>query len=126
MSAGIDLVKRHIIGIGEHPKNVPTFYVTSNCPNTIREMQRYRWAKWVSRKANEEKNKQEQPVKKDDHCPDMIRYAISSRPTHDDGTSIPEKKIPHGASVPVDPYDAKAVVDSDSDDECDYHLGREY
>ena len=126
VSAGIDLVKKHIIGIGDAPNNVPTFYMTSNCVNSKREMQRYRWAKWVSRKANEEKNKQEQPVKKDDHTCDMIRYAISSRPTHEDGTSIPEKKIPQGASVPVDPYDAKAVVDSDSDDECDYHLGREY
>jgi len=126
VSAGIDLVKKHVIGIGDPPNNVPTLYVTKNCINTIREMQRYRWAKWVSRKANEEKNKQEQPVKKDDHTCDMLRYAISSRPVHEDGTSIPEKKIPSGASVPVDPYNEVAAVDMDTDDECDPHLGREY
>jgi hypothetical protein len=126
VSAGIDLVKKHVIGIGDPPNNVPTLYVTKNCINTIREMQRYRWAKWVSRKANEEKNKQEQPVKKDDHTCDMLRYAISSRPVHEDGTSIPEKKVPFGAAEPVNPYNERVAVDSDTDDECDPHLGREY
>ncbi len=125
VKAGIDLVKRHIIGIGDFPKNVPTLYVTSNCINTIREHQRYRWAKWASRRMNEDRNKKEEPVKKDDHTCDMVRYALASRPTREDGTTVPEKKIPYGASVPADPYDAVAVVDSDAP-EGDYHLGQEY
>lgn len=125
VKAGIDLVKKHIIGIGDPPNNVPTFYVTANCVNTIREHQRYRWAKWTSRKANEEKNKKEEPVKRDDHTCDMVRYAIASRPSNEDGTTVPEKKIPYGAVEPVDPYAAVAVVDTDAV-EGDYHLGQEY
>lgn len=123
--AGIDLVKRHIIGIGDPPNNVPTFYVTSNCVNTIREHQRYRWAKWASRKMNEDRNKKEDPVKKDDHTCDMVRYGLSSRPMREDGTTIPEKKIPAGASTPVDPYASVADIESDAP-EGDYHLGQEY
>lgn len=125
VKAGIDLVKKKIIGIGDPPTNRPSLYVTSNCVNTIREHQRYRWAKWATRRGNEEHNKKEEPVKKDDHTCDMLRYVIASRPQMEDGQTVPEKKIPYGAEVPADPYSSVAVVDSDPD-EGDYHLGRDY
>lgn len=125
VKAGIDLVKKRIIGIGDPPTNRPSLYVTSNCVNTIREHQRYRWAKWATRRGNEEHNKKEEPVKKDDHTCDMLRYVVASRPQMEDGQTVPEKKIPYGAEVPADPYSSVAVVDSDND-EGDYHLGREY
>lgn len=126
VSAGIDLVKKHLIGIGDFPNNVPTLYFTSNCVNAIREHQRYRWAKWASRRMNEDKNKKEEPVKKDDHTCDEVRYFCASRPMREDGTTVPEKKIPSGASVPADPYDA-VVAEIDSDPpEGDFHMGIEY
>ncbi len=126
VKAGIDLVKKHLIGIGDPPNNVPTLYFTSNCVNAIREHQRYRWAKWASRRMNEDKNKKEEPVKKDDHTCDEVRYFCASRPMREDGTTVPEKKIPSGASVPASPYDAVvAEVDADTP-EGDYHLGYEY
>lgn len=125
VQAGINLVLRKIIGFGKPPQNYPMFYVTSNCVNTIREHQRYRWAKWQSRRATEEHNKKEEPVKKDDHTCDMVRYFFASRPAHEDGQTIPEKKVPAGATQPVDPYNSVAVIEPDID-EGDYHLGREY
>lgn len=125
VKAGIDLVKKRIIGIGDPPANRPSFYITSNCVNAIREHQRYRWAKWATRKGNEQHNKKEEPVKKDDHTCDMVRYVIASRPIHEDGQTIPEKKVPAGVSQPVDPYSSYAEVDSDQE-QGDYHLGVEY
>lgn len=123
--AGIDLVKKKIIGIGDPPENRPLFYVTSNCVNTIKEHQRYRWAKWASRRMNEDKNKKEEPVKKDDHTCDMVRYFFASRPTLEDGKTVPEKKVPVGAVEPVDAYASIAVVETDAE-QGDYHLGLEY
>lgn len=125
VKAGIDLVKKKIIGLGEPPANVPTLYVTSNCINTIREHQRYRWAKYTTRRAIQEHNKKEEPVKKDDHTCDMVRYAIASRPAHEDGQTVPEKSIPAGASTPVDAYSSLAVVETDAE-QGDYHLGVEW
>ncbi len=125
VKAGIDLVKKRIIGIGTPPENRPSFFVTSNCVNTIREHQRYRWAKWATRRGNDEKNKKEEPVKKDDHTCDMVRYALASRPIAEDGQTVPEKTIPVGAVTPDNPYATYAVVETD-DEQGDYHLGREY
>lgn len=125
VKAGIDLVKKQIIGLGDPPNNLPILYVTENCVNTIKEHQRYRWSKWATRRGNEDKNKKEEPVKKDDHTCDMVRYALASRPTHEDGQTVPEKKIPVGASVAVDVYADVAIVDTDVE-QGDYYLGSEY
>ncbi len=47
----------------------PKFFVTSNCKNTIYEMDQYHYPeKKLARNANE------LPVKDRDHCPDAIRY----------------------------------------------------
>lgn len=126
VKAGIDLVKSKIIGLGDPPNNYPLFYVTSNCVNTIKEHQRYRWAKWASRRANEEKNRKEEPVKKDDHTCDMVRYFFASRPQSEDGQTVPEKKIPEGASVPVDPYAVVTATVETENEPGDYHLGIDY
>ena len=55
--------------------------ITTNNHNLMKELPMYRWAKFVSSKVAQRKNPQEQPVKKDDHHIDSIRYGIMSRPS---------------------------------------------
>lgn len=57
-----------------------TLLITKDCPNLIRELPQYRWAKFASSKIAMRKNPQETPVKKDDHSIDAVRYGIMSRP----------------------------------------------
>lgn len=53
---------------------IPQWVVTENCPNFIRELQRYRYATFLTPKIASRSNLQEQPVKKDDHAIDSARY----------------------------------------------------
>lgn len=124
--AGIDLVTSRLIGAGVPPNNKPFLYFTKNCEITRKEMSRYRWAKWATRKANEERDKKEEPVKKNDHTCDAVRYLVSSRPKLDSGTSVPEKSLPGGAVRSVNPYTELVPEMSDQSAQGDYHLGAEY
>jgi phage terminase large subunit-like protein len=54
--------------------NIPQWTITENCPNFIRELQRYRYATFLTPKIAARSNLQEQPVKKDDHAIDSARY----------------------------------------------------
>lgn len=121
---GINNVITRLLGAGTPPDHIPYLYITKNCINTLREMSRYRWAKWTSRRANEERNKKEEPVKKDDHTCDALRYMIASRPLQDTGTSIPEKSLPFGANEPVDAY--SRTVDISNQPVGDYSMGSEW
>lgn len=56
------------------------WHVTQNCHNLIRELQRYRWATYSSKKIAAQNNAFDKPNKKDDHAADSLRYAIMSRP----------------------------------------------
>jgi phage terminase large subunit-like protein len=104
--AGINLVSSRL-RLDERTHR-PRLFITRNCVNTIREIQRYRWATWASKKHIREKNKKEEPHKKDDHAMDSIRYLVASRPEMgDDSTYIPEFVDPRGASEAVNPYDAQ-------------------
>lgn len=101
VKAGIDLVYKRIGVPGE---GVPiNLHVTKNCEHLIYEMQRYRWATWATKKHNFEKNRKEEPHKKDDHACDALRYGISSRPKVED-MSIPQAKLPVPATTAVSPY----------------------
>jgi phage terminase large subunit-like protein len=55
-------------------------FITSNCENLLREMARYRWAKYASAKIAQNKNPREEPVKKDDHAVDALRYLVAQVP----------------------------------------------
>lgn len=58
----------------------PKWLITENCQNFIREIQRYRFATYLSPKISARSNKQEVPVKKDDHAIDSARYFITFMP----------------------------------------------
>ena len=49
-----------------HIPGPPGFLVSPRCPNTIREFLAYRW----------DDEKPGRPLKRDDHCPDAVRYAV--------------------------------------------------
>lgn len=104
VKAGLDRVYKMF---GEpHVQNAqlpPRLFVTRNCVNLIWELKRYRWASWANKKLNFDKNKKEEPNKKDDHACDALRYFIASRPLTEDG-SIPENSIPYDAVVANSPY----------------------
>jgi phage terminase large subunit len=68
--AGIHCVmsKLHVQNDGE-----PRLYIHPRCKNLIKELYSYKWADEDSKK-----NTKEEPIKKDDHGPDAIRYVIYS------------------------------------------------
>lgn len=125
VKAGIDRVNNRLIGIGTPPNNRPFLYITKNCEMSLKEHRRYRWADWATRAARQDKNKKEEPVKKDDHTCDALRYLISSRPQVDEGTSVPENRIPNGSNTAVSPYD-EPVAAMSVPNPGDSYLGSEY
>lgn len=102
VKAGIDSVAKRF-GEENNPRLPRRLFITRNCTNLLWELARYRWATWATKKMDFEKNKKEEPNKKDDHACDALRYMIASRPLVEDG-SIPEPSIPLGAKTGVDPY----------------------
>src|SRR5690606_21142835 len=50
------------------------WFITEDCPNLLREMRMYRRGSYASSKIAEKNNKQEKPLKKDDHAIDSTRY----------------------------------------------------
>ena len=104
ISAGLTRVKTRFIGnalVG------PELYITRNCDRLIWELRKYRWGKWAHKKMNFDRNAKEEPVKKDDHAVDALRYGCSSRPEVDDGTSVPDfSTMPLGATDTVEPGQA--------------------
>jgi phage terminase large subunit-like protein len=58
----------------------PSWYITRNCANLIREMQRLRWKTWASKKQQSQNNPYDQIHKKDDHACDSARYFFSFMP----------------------------------------------
>lgn len=106
--AGINRVARLIQGENASDDegnnfNIPKLYITRNCVNLLHEIKRYRWSTWSTKKMNFQKNKKEDPHKKDDHACDALRYIVASRPEVED-LSVPEEYKMQGTNPPVDPY----------------------
>jgi phage terminase large subunit-like protein len=59
---------------------VPRWRITNNCVNLIWEMEHLRWARYNSRKMQEDHNKKDQIHKKDDHACDSARYFFTCLP----------------------------------------------
>ena len=53
--------------------------ICSNCEKLIWELNRYRWAKWSTKRIEGNNNPKDVPVKKDDHACDALRYLVASR-----------------------------------------------
>lgn len=76
VGTGIDRIKQYM-RIGTSGK--PRLFIFESCPNLIDELVKYRWAE-LPPGSQATKNEKEEPVKKDDHAVDALRYAIMSRP----------------------------------------------
>lgn len=56
------------------------WYITSNCTNLLKEMRKYKRQTYKTAAQREKNNKQESPMKKDDHAIDSARYFFSFMP----------------------------------------------
>lgn len=77
VTTGIAKVNQYLALRGN---NKPSWYITRNCANLIREIQRLRWKTWSSKKQQSQNNPYDQIHKKDDHACDSARYFFSFMP----------------------------------------------
>ena len=76
------LEKRPHFDTARWPEGKPGLFIFSSCPMMIREMKQYRW-----------KEDEEEPVKRDDHAMDELRYFIMSRPEPHAPERIPDSMV---------------------------------
>jgi hypothetical protein len=62
------------------------------CPNLCRELKKYRY-KELTEQTEKTQNSSEEPVKKDDHGPDALRYMIMTRPHSPQEAPQPKTRI---------------------------------
>lgn len=128
ISAGLTRIKSKLLGT-DLALGKPELFITRNCERLIWELRKYRWGKWAHKKMNYDRNFKEEPVKKDDHACDALRYLIASRPEADDGTAVPDlSTLPLGVTDVVDPtkpYTDKELVRM-GQKYVDYNLGEDY
>jgi phage terminase large subunit-like protein len=77
VKAGINRVARYLQVRGDGRAN---WTVTPDCYNLIKEMQRYRWKTYSSKKIQTQNNPFDAPHKQNDHATDALRYFIMSQP----------------------------------------------
>lgn len=83
-------------------------FITRDCEKLLWELPRYRWAKYDTSKAKDKNNLKEEPVKKDDHAMDAMRYGVMSRPEALEEVEHRWGNIIHSAEVARD-FDARLV-----------------
>lgn len=82
VNAGIARIHRYLAIDHEriHPvtkeKGAPRLFIFDTCTVLLDEIESYKFKK----RSNDDENPLEEPVKKDDHCLDALRYGIMSRP----------------------------------------------
>jgi hypothetical protein len=103
---GIDTVRRHL-RINENTGQSQLYVDRKGAPNLARYIQSYRWKRAAQRGVNPQDAKPE-PLKKDDHAPDALRYLLHSdyvksltgaggrRVEHKYRESLRHKRVPIG------------------------------
>jgi len=78
--------------------------ITTRCKDTLKEIRKYRWDRHLT-KIRDRRNLKEEPVKKDDHACDALRYGVMSRPQK--FLEETQREVIHGLHVamPVTEYD---------------------
>lgn len=91
----------------------PSWLITENCVNLIREMQRLRWKVWANTKMRADNNPHEVIHKKDDHACDSARYFFSFMPYLKADPMQPiNRQLPEGfGSTAKSPTSAFANID---------------
>jgi hypothetical protein len=90
----------------------PRWYITRNCSNLIREIQKYRWKTWSNKKSERQNNKFDIPHKKDDHACDSARYFFTIMPDLTPIKQSEPEKLPFSAPTGVDPYQPRYDLNS--------------
>lgn len=67
------LAPRHHLSNANFPRGRPGLHVAARCKNLIRELAGYRWKEGTDRQ-----DAPREPLKKDDHTVDALRYAVES------------------------------------------------
>lgn len=78
--AGIERVNSYLKG----RNNAPMWMCTKDCKFLIKEMGRYKWKTYTSKKLNARYNNWEEPHKLNDHACDSLRYFLMARPNLDE------------------------------------------
>lgn len=105
--AGINKINSYL---SHAPGRPPRWVITENCTNLIREIQKYRWKTWSSKKSERSNNKFDVPHKKDDHACDSARYLFSLMPDltpirRVDAVPLPAVEFPEGRDITVPRFD---------------------
>ena len=88
--AGIQRVKQYLEprphwDVKRWPEGRPALFIFRTCPMMIREIKKYRW-----------KEDEDEPVKRDDHAMDELRYYLMSRPAaHEERCSEDSQVVKH-------------------------------
>lgn len=86
--AGVNRINQYL---ALNPEGKPNWFITRNCPNLIREIQRLRWKTPASRRTANLNNASDLIHKKDDHACDSARYFFSMLPDlRPVGSGLPE------------------------------------
>lgn len=114
VQTGIDRVKQYL-KLDERGR--PRLYIFDVPENkeVIEEMFQYRWAE-LTPGQEMAKNAKEEPVKKDDHGADMLRYAVMSRPEipqHDDRLAKKREEMTLEGSVMRELHSKRKPVQKD-------------
>lgn len=91
VTTGIAKVQQYL-DVG--PDGKPNWYITRNCVNLIRELQRLRWKTWSSKKQASQNNPYDAIHKKDDHACDECRYFFSFMPELKPVPAMPQTRMP--------------------------------
>lgn len=109
VNVGINKMQQYL-GIPGTSK--PMWTISELCPTLIKNMQRYRWDEWATKKQAEKNDVKQTPKKKDDHDIDSARYFFSHMP---DLKFDPSKPVPSNNEAlklinPVTTYDPERPV----------------
>lgn len=85
LALGNNDVKTGIVKVQQYLKinpntDRPYLQIADSCVNLIKEMKRYRWKTYSTKKMQFEHNVQEEAHKKDDHACDTLRYLVGFMP----------------------------------------------
>ena len=103
-------------------------FISERCVNTLRERDNYRWDRYASHKIEARRNARDQPLKRNDHAMDALRYGVCSRPAMDEEVDIPFSNV-LGFPVAISPeFDWHKMFQSENADSPVYDeiLGAEW
>lgn len=83
-------------------------FVSERCRNLLSELLKYRWDRHIT-KIRDRRNKKEEPLKKDDHAMDALRYGMMSNPRYYEEVDEPIAAM-HNVARPVSDYDWELIT----------------